>query len=269
LEAKYPFLGFIDDDNWVAPDWVRTAYEVISSDSSLGALGSIRTPACRESLPSWFENFHSSYAVLTDCEFENIRQSPEYLPGAGLCVRKQAWDMLVRNGFHFQLTGRSGGKLQGGEDTELTTALRLSGWNLRIEPRLRLQHFMPSQRLRWTYLRRLQRNYGASHVLLDAYSEHSLSLRPGSRRWLSERWWYQFGKSLTRIATRPRVVMIALLADGEGRNEIVDIEKEFGRALGLLRFSRRYSGLRREIREAGWRKPARHINFSPAPAAQA
>src|SRR5215472_7406434 len=53
LEAKYPFLGFIDDDNWVAPDWVRTAYEVISSDSSLGALGSIRTPACRESLPSW------------------------------------------------------------------------------------------------------------------------------------------------------------------------------------------------------------------------
>jgi glycosyltransferase involved in cell wall biosynthesis len=269
VEARYSFLGFIDDDNWVAPDWVRTAYEIISSDSNLGAIGSIRTPACRVSPPAWFENFHSSYAVLTDREFEKIGQPLEYLPGAGLCVRKQAWEMLVRNGYHFQLTGRTGKKLQGGEDTELTTALRLSGWNLRIEPRLRLQHFMPSQRLQWTYLRRLQRNYGASQVLLDAYSEHSLSLRPGFRRWLSDRWWYQFGKSLKKMGTRPRVVMTALLADGEGRNEIIEIEKEFGRALGLLRCSRRYGVLRREIREAVWRKPACHSNFSPAPAGQA
>jgi hypothetical protein len=27
-EAKYAFLGFVDDDNWLAHDWVRAAYDV-------------------------------------------------------------------------------------------------------------------------------------------------------------------------------------------------------------------------------------------------
>jgi glycosyltransferase involved in cell wall biosynthesis len=44
-EANYEFLGFLDDDNRVANDWVRTADEVMSSDASLGALGGILTPA--------------------------------------------------------------------------------------------------------------------------------------------------------------------------------------------------------------------------------
>ena len=132
-------------------------------------------------------------------------------------------------------------------------ALRLSGWKLRIDQRLRLQHFMPSHRLRWMYLRRLQRGYAASHVLLDAYSAHSLSLRPGFRRWLSERWWYHFGNSLRRMANQPNAVVTAFFSKGEGRNEIIEIEQQFGRALGLLQNSKRYGELRREIRAAVWR----------------
>jgi glycosyltransferase involved in cell wall biosynthesis len=252
-EAKYEFLGFVDDDNWVAQDWVRAAYELISSDSSLGAVGSIRTPACEVSPPAWFANFHSRYAVLTDHDFEQIRGPLDYLPTAGLCVRKAAWKKLVQNGFRPKLTGSVGKKLQGGEDMELTRALRLSGWRLRIDQRLRLQHFMPSHRLQWTYLRKLQRSYGASDVVLDAYSRHSLSLGPGFRRWLSDRWWYQFGKSMSRIASRPSAVTAALLCTGEGRNEIIEIEQQFGRALGLLQNSYQYSELRREIRDAVWR----------------
>jgi glycosyltransferase involved in cell wall biosynthesis len=251
-EAKYAFLGYVDDDNWVAHDWVRAAYDVFSSDSNLGAVGSIRTPACEVSPPAWFANRHSLYAVLTDRELEQIEEPLEYIPGAGLCVRKAAWVKLIQNGFRSQQTGSIGKKLQGGEDVELTRALRLSGWKLRIDQRLRLQHFMPSNRLQWTYLRRLQRNYGASDVVLDAYSQHSLSLGPGFRRWLSDRWWYQFGNSLRRIASRPSAVMAALLSTGEGRDEILEIEQQFGRILGLLQNSKRYGELRREIRDAVW-----------------
>ena len=166
-------------------------------------------------------------------------QPPEFLNGAGLCVRRVAWEKLVENGFRPQLTGRVGKWLSAGDDTELTLALRLAGWKLRIEQRLRLQHFLPSHRLQWTYLRKLARNYCASQVLLDAYSEHSLLLRPGFRRWLSNRWWYQFGKSLRRMGSRPRAVMSALLSNGEGRNEIIEIEEQLGRALGLVRFNKR------------------------------
>ena len=254
FEAKYEFLGFVDDDNWVAHDWVRTAYEIISSDAGLGAVGSIRKPACEVSSPAWFDDFHSPYAVLTEQDLEQMYEPIDWLPTAGLCVRKAAWDRLIQNGFRFQLTGTVGTKLQGGEDTELTLALRMSGWELAVDARLRLQHFMPAQRLRWIYLRRLLRGYGASHVIFDAYSKYSLSLRSGPRRWLSERWWYQLGKSLKHLASQPQAVMAALLTHAEGRNEVMEIEQQFGRALGLLQLRGHYGALRRDLRNALWRR---------------
>ena len=226
-EAKYEFLGFVDDDNWVARDWVRAAYDIISSDPMSGCRWQHSNTCVRSLPPAWFEKFHPIYAVLTDRNLEQIQRPIQDLPTSGLCVCKAAWEKLIQDGFRFQLTGRLGKKLLGGEDAELTMALRLSGWKLRIDQRLRLQHFMPSHRLRWMYLRRLQRGYAASHVLLDAYSAHSLSLRPGFRRWLSERWWYQFGNSLRRMASQPNAVMAAFFSKGEGRNEIIEIEQQF------------------------------------------
>jgi len=125
---------------------------------------------------------------------------------------------------------------------------------------------MPSNRLQWAYARRLLRDYGASDVLLDAYSEHSVSLPPGFRRWVSERWWYQLGACLRRIASRPRSVMAAVLSTDDGRNEVIEFEKQFGRALGLLRQTARYGEVRREVRGAPWRKcvPIPGIDSKPA-----
>lgn len=253
-EAAFDYLGFVDDDNWVASDWVRTAYRTLSADPLIGALGSICDPACEASAPKWFDRFHPSYAILPFHTLNQTQCRPAFLSGAGLCVRKVAWQQLVREGFRSALTDRVGTMLTGGGDNELTSALRLSGWDLRVEPSLRLQHYMPAQRLNWRYLRRLQRGYSASGVLLDAYTEASLSLPPGTRRRVSERWWYQFGKSLAKIAKQPSALMVALWSDGEGRNEIIDVEQQFGRALELLRIRGRYGTLRRQIREASWRR---------------
>jgi glycosyltransferase involved in cell wall biosynthesis len=139
-EAKYPLLGFVDDDNWVTSNWVRTASEIMSSDSSLGAVGSIREAECEVRSRPWFDNYHPVYAVLTESEFDQMEEPPTFLPTAGLCLRKAAWEGLVDNGFHFLLSGTVGGKLRGGEDTELTLALHLAGWRLRIDRRLRLRH---------------------------------------------------------------------------------------------------------------------------------
>jgi len=249
-EAKYTFVGFVDDDNWVAPDWVRVAYDTVSSDWRLGAVGSVREPACEVPSPAWFENFHSIYAVLTERDLENMPQQPTSLPTAGLCIRKAAWQELVRDGFHSLLHE----KPQRAEDMELTLALHLSGWKLRIDRRLRLQHFVPCQRLRWDYLRRVERENAECHVRLDGYTEYSLCLRPGVRCWLAERWWYQLSRSLIRIANRPTAVLAAFSSAGEGRNEVIDIERQFGRVLGLLRLRGGYGALMREVRGAPWRR---------------
>jgi glycosyltransferase involved in cell wall biosynthesis len=252
LETNREYLAFVDDDNWLADDWVATAYQILAADSRLGAVGSVLIPACQVPSPPWFENFHSSFAVLTYSDLLQMSQPPKALPTAGLCIRKRAWEMLVQNGFHFLLSGSVGADVQGGEDTELTLALRLSGWDLRIDPRLRLQHFMSARRLRWDYLRKLLRNYGASHVALDAYTEHSLYLPKGPRRWLSERWWYQLGKTGLKMARHPFAAVAALSGDSEGQNEVIEVEQQFGRAAGLIRLKGRYGALRREVREAPW-----------------
>jgi glycosyltransferase involved in cell wall biosynthesis len=251
-ETEREYLAFVDDDNWVADDWVATAYQILAADSRLGAVGSVLIPACQGPSPAWFEEFHSTFAVLTYSDLMKMSQPPKSLPTAGLVIRKKAWKTLVQNGFHFLLSGSVGDNLQGGEDTELTLALRLSGWDLRIDPRLRLQHFMSARRLRWEYLRKLLRSYGASHVALDAYTEHSLFLRKGPRRWLSERWWYQLGKTGLRLARHPGATLAALCEDSEGRNEVIQVEEQFGRAAGLIRLKSKYGALRREVRESRW-----------------
>jgi glycosyltransferase involved in cell wall biosynthesis len=38
-KANCAFLGFVDDDNWVASDWVRTAYSIMSLDARWVLLG--------------------------------------------------------------------------------------------------------------------------------------------------------------------------------------------------------------------------------------
>lgn len=253
-EAEYDYIGFVDDDNWVARDWVRTAYRVLSTDPLIGAVGSVCDPACEVPAPQWFGRFHASYAILPSHNLSQIRCCPTFISGAGLCVRKVAWQQLLRDGFRPVLSGRLGAKLVGGEDTEFTCALRISGWKLQVEPNLRLRHYMPTQRLRWSYLRRLERGYSASGVSLDAYTEHSLLFPPGARRNVSEHWGYQLVKSLGKIAMKPNAVMVALWSDGEGRNDIIDIEQQFGRAIELLRIRGRYGRLRRQIREAPWRR---------------
>jgi hypothetical protein len=113
---------------------------------------------------------------------------------------------------------------------------------------------MSARRLSWDYLRKLLRSYGASHVALDAYTEHSLLLRSGPRRWLSERWWYQLGKVGLKMAQHPGAAMAALCGNSEGRSEVIQVEEPFCQAAGLIRLKGKYGALRRQVREAPWLK---------------
>ena len=252
-EAKYSLIGFVDDDNWVSPDWVKLAHLIMNSDMQLGAVSGISTAACDGTLPAWFEQYQSYYAVLTEEEMHRTQIPPLRLPTAGLCIRKAAWEDLVKRGFHSLVPGRVGRNLAGGEDTELTIALRFCGWKLKIDHRLRLRHFMPPQRLNWRYLRRLARGNDASTVLLDGYTDHSLSLKPGLRSWMSEWWCYQLLRCAARLAIQPRAVLAALASSGENEDGVIQVERLFGRALGLFHFKGRYGSSRRLVRHASWR----------------
>jgi glycosyltransferase involved in cell wall biosynthesis len=252
-EARYSMIGFVDDDNWLASDWIANAYGIISSEPRLGAVGSVREPASEINWPFWFNDFHSSFAVLTEAELLTATHPPSFLPTAGLCIRKSAWMQLVRSGFKFQAPSRVGGNLQGGEDTELTVALRLGGWKLKTDPRLKLTHFMPKARLTWNYLRRLMRASGASDVWLDAYSENSLSMGRDFRSWASDSWWYQLARTQLSLAARLPSLLASVKPESEGLYDVLEVERLYGRTLALLEMRKRYGQTRRLIRQAPWR----------------
>jgi glycosyltransferase involved in cell wall biosynthesis len=247
-EARFEIVCFVDDDNWINPDWVRKVSEAFGKDSDLAATGSLVYPAFETAPAGWWYDYGVDYFALTG----EPSNAPWFIKGAGMAIRREAWQALRQLGFTSRLVDRSGETLSGGGDTELTTALRLNGWKLAILPELRVRHFMPNRRLEWTYLRKLVRGYSTAHVLLDAYTEHSMTL--GSPRcYVSDQWWYQLARTLKVLISRPQLLFAGLFSNKQGHLDTIECEKLIGRILGLLKLRRRYGFSRRIVRAARWR----------------
>ncbi len=206
-EARYELVSFIDDDNWIASDWVRLAFEIMATNPAIGACGGQNEAVFEVEPPFWFDRFKRSYAVGTqndtpgDLTWNEVRYN-RYLWGAGLIVRKAAWQHLESEGFTFILSGRTGNSLKSGEDYELCDALRLTGWKLWYAPELKLEHYLPRERLTWNYLKRLHYGFGAANTGLDPY--RSLADGPGKppRHLFGKYWIFEILRCVYRLTIR-------------------------------------------------------------------
>lgn len=170
--ARYELVSFIDDDNWVAPDWVVTVAALMHDRPAVGACGGWSVAVSEQPLPAWFARYHAGYAVGEQgCGSGDVTVTRGYLWGAGLTIRQAAWQQLLNAGFRPLLAGRQGTALSGGEDSEICYALRLAGWRLWYDRRLQLQHYLPAHRLEWSYLRQLHRGTGRAFVVLGVYRQ--------------------------------------------------------------------------------------------------
>lgn len=159
-EAAGQLLGFVDDDNIVAVDWVRQCVEFMRRHPRAGLVGG-RIQAVFEVPESKPKDFEERFAQTLGCwdlgEEAKPYGVPVYYPpcGAGLLTRTK----LLRGVFEkcgCYLTGRSGGKLISGEDYEFGLLILKLGWEAWYTPGLRLAHVMPPGRLTEEYLRRIK-----------------------------------------------------------------------------------------------------------------
>ena len=253
-EARYELVSFIDDDNWVAPDWVSTASRAMSADPSLGAILSVNRPVSDSPLPQWFQRYCGYYAAWAVND-SAPPPPPHVLIGAGMTIRKAAFVEMASSGFRPLATDRVGGRLSSAGDMELGYALMLAGWNFRLETNLRLEHYLAPDRLRWSYCRRLVRAEEESNVVLDSYFWVG-QCAPGLKNRLRERWWWHFAaESLALIRYHSITKLVsACVRDMEGDGDIIDIEKRVGRLIGFVRMRSRYRAMRRSVARAGWRR---------------
>jgi glycosyltransferase involved in cell wall biosynthesis len=240
-EAKYEIVSFIDDDNWVCRNWVQLVSEVMCQYPNVGACGGYNEAVCEINPPSWFDRYKNSYAIGSQGDAAgDVSSTRGFLWGAGLSIRKSAWQKLVAQGFRPLLNDRQGAIASAGGDYELCLALRLAGWALWYEPRLRLRHFLPASRFEWNYLRRVYRGFGASSVWLDFY-KYGLEGNPKTfmervkRTWQ----WKTFGASI-KLFWYLSKVRLSVYRSVEGNFAALELEVRIGRLLELLRTHRHH-----------------------------
>lgn len=170
LTARYEYISFIDDDNFVTPGWVVEVYRLLNGNPVIGMCGGLNEAAFEASPPVWFQSVKGGYAVGAQGDRSgDVTLSRGYLHGAGLSFRKSVFVRLLDAGFCFHTIGRSGRKLSAGEDAELTMGFMAAGYRLWYSDQLKLTHYMPAGRMEWDYARRLFRGLGESEFLLNLY----------------------------------------------------------------------------------------------------
>lgn len=186
--ARFELIAFVDDDNWLAADFLATAFSIMAEQQDVGACGGLGRPHLEAAKPDWFDHVQSGFAVGPQCVASGeIDKARGYLFGAGLCVRRSLVLCLIDNGFAFENAGRTGRQLGAGDDAELCLAISLAGWRLWYDTRLAFRHYIPDHRLNVANLRRLHRGFGQSAPALDAYrcvANPDMPLRTLRRTWL-------------------------------------------------------------------------------------
>jgi len=187
--SSQPLIVFVDDDNLVANNYISRAFYLMKAHKEVGLAGGLGFPVSTVPLPEWFGKYQGAYAVGPQAENEGvISMERTYLHGAGLVMRKDVWQHIMNNSFNFVLSGRKGKLMSSGEDSEISSAYRMTGYDLWYDPKLQFQHIIPENRLNWNYLVRLAREFGKSFTILDIYyseiQEFTGWKRAKSHNWL-------------------------------------------------------------------------------------
>jgi glycosyltransferase involved in cell wall biosynthesis len=172
--ARYRYLLYCDDDNWLHENYISTAFSIISKDASIAAVGGIGFLEFEPGLspPQWVFTNIKSFGGPQGSSDGDTTFEKGCLYTAGAILDRLWMNKLYNLGFQSSLTGRDGKSLQAGEDTELTFALKLIGGKLYYSSQMHFKHFMPKGRMNWDYLMRLWESFGYADFIISPYKSY-------------------------------------------------------------------------------------------------
>lgn len=176
--AKGQRIGFLDDDNLPADNWVERVYQFGIDHPHAGVYGSY-IQACYESEPP--HNFEriSRFLAIGGAKREvcynrfdyPVLRKHVYPAGAGSVVVRDAWLEHVPK--QLKLQGRVSGYQLPGDDVEAFTYIGNAGWEIWHNPAMLIEHQIPHTRLQKAYIRNMMWNTGLSrhHTRALAYQQ--------------------------------------------------------------------------------------------------
>jgi glycosyltransferase involved in cell wall biosynthesis len=166
VDSAGRLISFLDDDTIVNPNWVAAVYEFFRTHERAGLVGGKIVPKLDIEAPPYFDLVKRALAIsdLGDetIELTHSRLGHPIMPHSG-CRREAVEPCLCRDSF--EVTGRRGSSLTSCEDSVLAFDVRWGGWQWWYEPKMQMQHHLPSNRLTEEYLRRLFRGMGDTAAL--------------------------------------------------------------------------------------------------------
>ncbi|MBE9208505.1 glycosyltransferase family 2 protein [Nostoc sp. LEGE 06077] len=166
IEAKGELVGFLDDDNLPASNWIIEAYQFAQTHKQTGAYAS-QIHGCFEVKPPEHLKPILFYLAITERGETPHKYYPHrqgFPPTAGLVVRRNAWkDNVPQQLF---LVGRIGSSMLGGEDAEALFYIQQAGWEIWYNPAMEVEHIIPAWRLEKVYLLSLMRGIGLARYYL-------------------------------------------------------------------------------------------------------
>jgi glycosyltransferase involved in cell wall biosynthesis len=166
-QSQHGLIIFCDDDNWLAPDYIETAYNLMIANPSIGILGGNGELVFEKPPPAWAKNFKAFASGPQASTSGKVKYNAVY--GAGCVIRKTAYNKLTKAGFTPLLSDRTASNLSSGGDYELCYAIALAGYDIWYDEELRFKHYMPEKRINVDYCTRLFKEGSKSLSILIPY----------------------------------------------------------------------------------------------------
>ncbi|MGJ3241824.1 MAG: glycosyltransferase [Opitutales bacterium] len=226
-ETRAPLILFVDDDNFLQPDFLEGLLEHADRHPQIGAFGARVEPAFAGTPPPWIGEH--LYQLAIQQPDEDIwccsRLANPCIPcGAGLCVRREvaeAYARRVGDDPGRRDLDRKGRSLLSAGDTDLALTACDLGLATGLFSRPTMKHHLPARRLTEAYLVDLHRMQEASGVLLRALRNDGHDPRPRPyagwkgtvRRWVRRGLMSRRDRAFDRAAEAGRVLGQSLLDD--------------------------------------------------------
>ncbi|CBN58338.1 MULTISPECIES: glycosyltransferase [Kamptonema] len=219
------WIAFVDDDCFLAEDWVEQAVKFAATHPDCGAFGGRVILDWENPPPKYVLNYGYSFAQQ---EHGTEPQKKSCLVGAGLVLNRAA---LTHTGWIDKplLHDRIGTKLISGGDVEIALRIYGAGYDLWYTPDCKLKHFIPARRTSQQYLIDINYGLGTSQVLGD-----SLLWSGSYRDWLLKFIWDAVKASQNIVIQSLRAAL------GRMNPAEVEINKSFVRG--------KWAGINRMIR---------------------
>ena len=146
LAATFEYIVICDDDNWLAPDYIKKMFAILDSHPDVGAAGGYGIPTTdNDKFPDWFENYLYAYAVGAQEKQTGYVKPRGVLWGAGLGTKRSIYLKMYKD--YQSFLPESDKNILSAEDTEYCMRLILKGYRLYYDSSLIYKHYIPPYKL--------------------------------------------------------------------------------------------------------------------------